>query len=315
MPIWTSAMLVTWWTRASTPRWNRHRGGLDAGTMDVAGRWTLQWWKLKVWNSPIGKDKRSLHGFSPGCTHLASSYHAEFYCQCNPGCKRFGNLWRIWETLKFIWSARPCCELRPVWQAWRLNCKLLMIGSGRQKGTDIPKLLLLQSQCSPSACVHIFKSKSTPTFITPLRRWLTRDNHHLHLVPEELLWRLWNTMLVPEQTIASTWWPSSPTSASCSAPRVAPDSVSAAVSERPRHCVPPNQPTSVQASLPQLEGAYPWNTVVSSILEPRGGCRQIFYNILYISIIKGSLDEKLPIYEQDPKSKRLDSFEKRFVRD
>ena len=31
--------------------------------------------------------------------------------------------------------------------------------------------------------------------------------------------------------------------------------------------------------------------------------------------IKGSLDEKLPIYEQDPKSKRLDSFEKRFVRD
>ena len=32
-------------------------------------------------------------------------------------------------------------------------------------------------------------------------------------------------------------------------------------------------------------------------------------------IFKGSLDEKLPIYEQDPKSKRLDSFEKRFVRD
>ena len=32
-------------------------------------------------------------------------------------------------------------------------------------------------------------------------------------------------------------------------------------------------------------------------------------------IIKGSLDEKLPIYERDPKSKRLDSFEKRFVRD
>ena len=32
-------------------------------------------------------------------------------------------------------------------------------------------------------------------------------------------------------------------------------------------------------------------------------------------VIKGSLDEKLPIYEQDPKSKRLDSFEKRFVRD
>ena len=32
-------------------------------------------------------------------------------------------------------------------------------------------------------------------------------------------------------------------------------------------------------------------------------------------LIKGSLDEKLPIYEQDPKSKRLDSFEKRFVRD
>ena len=32
-------------------------------------------------------------------------------------------------------------------------------------------------------------------------------------------------------------------------------------------------------------------------------------------LFKGSLDEKLPIYEQDPKSKRLDSFEKRFVRD
>ena len=32
-------------------------------------------------------------------------------------------------------------------------------------------------------------------------------------------------------------------------------------------------------------------------------------------VVKGSLDEKLPIYEQDPKSKRLDSFEKRFVRD
>ena len=37
--------------------------------------------------------------------------------------------------------------------------------------------------------------------------------------------------------------------------------------------------------------------------------------IIYIYIIKGSLDEKLPIYEQDPKSKRLASFEKRFVRD
>ena len=34
-----------------------------------------------------------------------------------------------------------------------------------------------------------------------------------------------------------------------------------------------------------------------------------------VPFIKGSLDEKLPIYEQDPKSKRLDSFEKRFVRD
>ena len=32
-------------------------------------------------------------------------------------------------------------------------------------------------------------------------------------------------------------------------------------------------------------------------------------------VFKGSLDEKLPIYEQDPKSKRLDSFEKRCVRD
>ena len=34
-----------------------------------------------------------------------------------------------------------------------------------------------------------------------------------------------------------------------------------------------------------------------------------------IMMVKGSLDEKLPIYERDPKSKRLDSFEKRFVRD
>ena len=42
----------------------------------------------------------------------------------------------------------------------------------------------------------------------------------------------------------------------------------------------------------------------------------IFNNLQFtIRIIKGSLDEKLPIYEQDPKSKRLDSFEKRFVRD
>ena len=32
-------------------------------------------------------------------------------------------------------------------------------------------------------------------------------------------------------------------------------------------------------------------------------------------IIKGSLDEKLPIYERDPKSKRIDSFDNRFVRD
>ena len=40
------------------------------------------------------------------------------------------------------------------------------------------------------------------------------------------------------------------------------------------------------------------------------------YHVYYMyMIIKGSLDEKLPIYEQDPKSKRLDSFEKRFVRD
>ena len=41
----------------------------------------------------------------------------------------------------------------------------------------------------------------------------------------------------------------------------------------------------------------------------------IVSNNIYIYIIKGSLDEKLPIYEQDPKSKRLDSFEKRCVRD
>ena len=39
------------------------------------------------------------------------------------------------------------------------------------------------------------------------------------------------------------------------------------------------------------------------------------YMFEFTDIIKGSLDEKLPIYEQDPKSKRLDSFEKRFVRD
>ena len=31
-------------------------------------------------------------------------------------------------------------------------------------------------------------------------------------------------------------------------------------------------------------------------------------------IIKGNLDEKLPIYEPDPKSKRVDSPENRFVR-
>ena len=31
--------------------------------------------------------------------------------------------------------------------------------------------------------------------------------------------------------------------------------------------------------------------------------------------IKGSLDEKLPIYERDPKSKRIDSFDNRFVRE
>ena len=42
----------------------------------------------------------------------------------------------------------------------------------------------------------------------------------------------------------------------------------------------------------------------------------LIYIYIYLYIfIKGSLDEKLPIYEQDPKSKRLDSFEKRFVRD
>ena len=41
----------------------------------------------------------------------------------------------------------------------------------------------------------------------------------------------------------------------------------------------------------------------------------IYIFIFIFIIIKRSLDEKLPIYEQDPKSKRLDSFEKRFVRD
>ncbi len=43
------------------------------------------------------------------------------------------------------------------------------------------------------------------------------------------------------------------------------------------------------------------------------GSFQVWLNRFFV--IKGSLDEKLPIYEQDPKSKRLDSFEKRFVRD
>ena len=41
----------------------------------------------------------------------------------------------------------------------------------------------------------------------------------------------------------------------------------------------------------------------------------LYMNSSYSYVIKGSLDEKLPIYEQDPKSKRLDSFEKRFVGD
>ena len=42
------------------------------------------------------------------------------------------------------------------------------------------------------------------------------------------------------------------------------------------------------------------------------------YVLMHISkyiLIKGSLDEKLPIYERDPKSKRIDSFDKRFVRE
>ena len=43
--------------------------------------------------------------------------------------------------------------------------------------------------------------------------------------------------------------------------------------------------------------------------------KNIEYIYIYrIYIVKGSLDEKLPIYERDPKSKRLDSFENRFVR-
>ena len=44
-------------------------------------------------------------------------------------------------------------------------------------------------------------------------------------------------------------------------------------------------------------------------------CLGAYICILMSRIIKGSLDEKLLIYEQDPKSKRLDSFEKRFVGD
>ena len=43
--------------------------------------------------------------------------------------------------------------------------------------------------------------------------------------------------------------------------------------------------------------------------QSEGNCLKLSF------LIKGSLDEKLPIYERDPKSKRLDSFEKRFVRD
>ena len=42
-------------------------------------------------------------------------------------------------------------------------------------------------------------------------------------------------------------------------------------------------------------------------------CLSCIYIIYIYIFIKGSLDEKLPIYEQDPKSKRLDSEEIRFV--
>ena len=39
------------------------------------------------------------------------------------------------------------------------------------------------------------------------------------------------------------------------------------------------------------------------------------YVYVYVVLVKGSLDEKLPIYERDPKSKRIVSFDNRFVRD
>ena len=48
-------------------------------------------------------------------------------------------------------------------------------------------------------------------------------------------------------------------------------------------------------------------------IDKSGQTRTAPPDLFVNGFIKGSLDEKLPIYEQDPKSKRLDSFEKRFV--
>ena len=55
--------------------------------------------------------------------------------------------------------------------------------------------------------------------------------------------------------------------------------------------------------------------IPSLIGNPYNGYINPSYWVDEHPLFKGSLDEKLPIYEQDPKSKRLDSFEKRLVRD
>ena len=76
------------------------------------------------------------------------------------------------------------------------------------------------------------------------------------------------------------------------------------------------------ADIPGVIGRIPRLKVIHKFHQVPKICT-VDINNLYIHIhlyknhiiIKGSLDEKLPIYEQDPKSKRLDSFEKRFVRD
>ena len=59
------------------------------------------------------------------------------------------------------------------------------------------------------------------------------------------------------------------------------------------------------------------NTFLTSGIVDPWLLRSLIFQVweLGFKVVKGSLDEKLPIYEQDPKSKRLDSFEKRFGRD